>query len=60
VFYRPDQAVRLGFVDRIAEARHGPDETAEPKRVPQNLLPQNLLGPMWAARSRVPEAYNQR
>jgi ATP-dependent Clp protease protease subunit len=60
VFYKPDQAVRLGFVDRIAETRHGPDETAEPKRAPKNLLPENLLGPMWAARSPMPEAYDPR
>ncbi len=60
VFYKPDQAVRLGFVDRIVEARHGPDETAEAKRAPTNLLPENLLGPMWAARSRVAEAYDPR
>jgi len=60
VFYQPDQAVRLGFVDRIAEARHGPDETAVAKRAPKNLLPENLLGPMWVARSRVPEAYDPR
>jgi ATP-dependent Clp protease protease subunit len=60
VFYQPDQAVQLGFVDRIAETRHGPDETAEPKRAPKNLLPENLLGPMWAARSPMPEAYDPR
>jgi len=60
VFYQPDQAVRLGFVDRIAEARHGPDETAVAKRAPKNLLPENLLGPMWVARSRVPEAHDPR
>jgi ATP-dependent Clp protease, protease subunit len=60
VFYQPDQAVRLGFVDQVAEARHGPNEMAEPKRAPKNLLPENLLGPMWVARSRVPEAYEPR
>jgi ATP-dependent Clp protease, protease subunit len=60
VFYKPDQAVRLGFVDRIAQTRHGPDETAEPKRAPKNLLPESLLGPMWAARSPMPEAYDPR
>jgi ATP-dependent Clp protease, protease subunit len=58
VFYNAGQAVRLGFVDRIAEARHGPDETAESKRAPKDLLPESLLGPMWAARSRQPQAYN--
>lgn len=60
VFYHADQAVRLGFIDRIAEALHGPDETAKPKRAPKDLLPENLLGPMWAARSHMPDAYDPR
>ena len=51
-------------VDEAAEpedtAESTVDETAEPKRAPKNLLPENLLGPMWVARSRVPEAYDPR
>lgn len=60
VFYDAAQAARLGFVDKIVEARHGPDETAEPKRAPRDLLPESLLGPMWAAHGRKPEAYGRR
>lgn len=48
VFYDPQQSARLGFVDEVVKSLHGPDNTKEKRKVPQDLMPENVLRQMFS------------